>query len=268
MKKILILEHSLIVLLLIKNLWNIINSVLMRITKTTASENFNYFSLIIIKEGFNSVFEYSSYLKLHILGLLYEKFIKKDLQNIAKLSSGFHSLIYLILDSCIVQFKIINEIKEDDNLIKEVMNMGFNRLDIIGAMQEGYKTADEIVNNILSNNIEKNVDEPDEESKVNNEPNNTINENNRENLNGNQENNQNRINNGEASDPNQINLTSTNINNNTNQINNQDGNNNIEATQNKEKVNNTNTSFNDLLSKTDFEENLKIILQEFNFEEL
>jgi hypothetical protein len=160
-------SHPLLLFLLIKNLWNIITSVVLRIVRTN-TELFSNYAIILLKEGFESTTEYNTYIRYHVIRLMNSYFINnKDmpLNKITSLSYSMISLIYSTLDICMIHFKNIKDSKdnedelEENKLIEGLVQAGFNKVDIISAMQDGYKTPEEIINVILAEGYSSNRDQ-------------------------------------------------------------------------------------------------------------
>jgi hypothetical protein len=158
-------ESPLIILLLIKNLWNIVTSILMRLVKF--SPEGNNVGIILQKENFTSMIELSSSVKLRILNNINNRFLSTEskfkMKDISVLSFSFHSMILSISDTCINAFKLVQESKSenfDEKLIEEVMKMGFSRADIQHAITIGKRTVENIVNYLI---IGENMEDNDEE---------------------------------------------------------------------------------------------------------
>ena len=149
------IKLPILLLLLVKNMWNIIISFFMKLFKMNF-ETINLFSVIINLFGYNNAVEFSSHLKLTILKLFYKNILGNpnySIRKISKLSYPFYTLILTIIDSCINQYKY-HQTKTfpEEKTIKELINMGFSRISILIAMQEGINNRENIADFILSNN--------------------------------------------------------------------------------------------------------------------
>ena len=149
------MKIPILLLLLIKNMWNIIISFFIKLFKMNF-ETIHHFSVIINLFGYNNAVEFSSYLKLSILKLFYKKILinsKFSMNKIAKFSYPFYTLILTIIDSCINQFKYYQtKTFPEEKYIKDVINMGFTRINVLIAMQEGMSNREDIADFILANN--------------------------------------------------------------------------------------------------------------------
>jgi len=148
------MKLPILLLLLVKNMWNIIISFFMKLFKMNF-ETINLFSVIINLFGYNNAIEFSSHLKLTILKLFYKNILSNpnySIRKISRLSYPFYTLILTIIDSCINQFKY-HQTKTfpEEKTIKELINMGFSRISILIAMQEGITSRESIADFILTN---------------------------------------------------------------------------------------------------------------------
>ena len=150
-------------LLLVKNIWNIIISFFMKLFKMNF-ESIHHFAVIINLYGYNNVLEFASSLKLSILKICVEKFLRNEkfnLKKIEKLSYPFYTLILTIIDSCINQYKYSQtKIFPEEKLIKEVVILEFTRVSALIALQEGMSNQNDIVDFLFANpDLEANLRE-------------------------------------------------------------------------------------------------------------
>ncbi len=163
------IKIPIILSLLLKNLWNVINSIIMKIIKNNYEQTINY-GLLLVKEGFNSIFEFNVFIKFYLFNLLMQRFLEFDekkknekrfqrkqkskLKKISKYSFSFINIFYAICDSAINTYKALlwkeKSIMKDEELISDLISAGFNKLDIMSAMRDhNHKNFDQIVNFIL-----------------------------------------------------------------------------------------------------------------------
>ena len=169
----------LVILLLIKNLWNIISSLIVSFMKYEFEKQDGYY-LILLREDvskFNLKNELSVYVKYLIMNDLIEVFFsKKDqfdysLKDIAKYAYNFHSVLFSIINDSISQYKTLIEWNLNKNVedirIIDFEQMGFKKYAIVQALQEGMKKTDEIVNYLITKNEVK-EDEKEQPKEENN----------------------------------------------------------------------------------------------------
>jgi hypothetical protein len=147
-------SHPILLLMLVKNLWNIISSIFIRLIKTPYNKIFSfYFQTKVF--GFENPVNYQASLRFFLLNLFHKYIIsnkKITLEKIKKYSIALHSLI-LTLTYCTInsynEQKSINAAKsidntiidkvDDDNAMKEIKDLDLSNTLIIS---QGFKDND------------------------------------------------------------------------------------------------------------------------------
>ena len=146
-------------LLIIKNFWNLLVSLLLYIVKYSFLSHNGYYT-ILIREGdlikdFVNGKELDVFARYLILNDFIEVFFLNDdvnnntsvIQDIEKNSSEFTKGIYIIFDTCCRFYQLYKDCNKDNNInIKDIHKKGYKIYEIIQAIQEGKKTNEEIIN--------------------------------------------------------------------------------------------------------------------------
>ena len=176
-------ELPLIELLIIKNFWNLLVSLLLSMVKYSFMSH-NGFYIILIREGellknFNVHKELDIYVRYLILNDFIEVFFKNDdldynisvIQDIEMNSNEFTKGVYILFDTCLRHYQTYIDLNKDDKIhLKEVISKGYKIWEIIQAIQEGKKISKDIINHLteckkLENG--ENKDEKKEDAKDN-----------------------------------------------------------------------------------------------------
>ena len=178
-------ELPLVELLIIKNFWNLLVSLLLSIVKYSFFSN-NGFYTILIREGdlikdFNNNKELDVFARYLILNDFIEVFFNNDdinhnisvLKDIEKNSNEFTKGIYIIFDTCCRFYQLYKDCNKDNKInIKEIHQKGYDIYEIIQSIQEGSKTNEDIINHLseckANENMEKNENKKDEKDENNN----------------------------------------------------------------------------------------------------
>lgn len=231
--------------LLLKNLWNVVNSIIMKIIKNNYEQMINY-GLLLVKEGFNSTFEFNVFIKFYLFSLVTKRFLGFDekkknekkfqrkqtsgLKRISKYSFSFINIFYAICDSALNTYKALlakeKALVKESELVTDLLVAGFNKLDVMSAMRDqNHKAIDQIVNFIIHDLDHSNAEYENYFNENQNNQEENKNNNNENNNNNNNIANENNINNNIANENNNNN-ENTNVNNlasnqNNNNVNNQ-----------------------------------------------
>ena len=178
-------ELPLIELLIIKNFWNLLVSLLLSIVKYSFMSH-NGFYIILIREGeliknFNVHKELDIYVRYLILNDFIEIFFKNDdldynisvIQDIEMNSNEFTKGVYILFDTCLRHYQTYIDLNKDDKIkLKEVISKGYKIWEIIQAIQEGKKTCEDIIKHLTEckkiengENKEESKDEKKEDAK-------------------------------------------------------------------------------------------------------
>ena len=244
-------ELPLIELLIIKNFWNLLVSLLLSFIKYSFLSHNGYYT-ILIREGefikhFNINNELDVYARYLILNDFIEIFFDNNdinynisvLKDIEMNSTEFTKGIYILFDTCCRLYQVYKDNNKENTInINQIYNSGFKIYEIMQVIQEGKKTNEEIINYLneckKNENLKKEENDKKKENenkmdidKENNEMNQSKNNNNI--ISENEKDNNKKENNDEKNNSNnninENNDNNTNINNNNN---NNENNNNIE----------------------------------------
>ena len=250
-------EVPLIELLLIKNVWNVLSSIILTIIKYQFSSNLGFYLLLIRESEITKKFKYKneldSYAKYLILNDLIEVFFNNEniedniqyFNDMEKYGFQMYRVILNIIDSCCLCFNHMKNVLD----VEEIYSMGYRVYQVMQCIQEGKENKEKIVSYFLKvKDKEDEIKNKKENSKKNkddknkNEENLNINNNNNNdtNNNNNQEENIDMVNQNENNNEiNDENKQKENINN-QNPINNNESNNNNNENNNNENKNNGN----------------------------
>ena len=174
----------LIELLIIKNFWNLLVSLLLFIVKYSFMSHNGYYTLLI-REGdlikdFENNKELDVFARYLILNDFIEVFFSNDdinynislIKDIEKNNSEFTKGIYIIFDTCCRFYQLYKDCNKDNTInIKNIYQKGYKIYEIIQAIQEGKKTNEEIINHLTeckkaenSEKTEKDLEKKDEKN--------------------------------------------------------------------------------------------------------
>ena len=239
-------EVPLIELLLVKNVWNVLSSIILTIIKYQFSSNLGFYLLLIRESEITKKFKYKneldSYAKYLILNDLIEVFFNNEnmeeniqyFNDMEKYGFQMYRVILNVIDSCCLCFNNMKNVLD----VEDAYSMGYRVYEVMQCIQEGKENKDKIIKYIIQ------VKEKEEEikNKIENSKKNIDDKNkNLENLNSNNNNNNNDTNNNNQED--NIDMTNQNENNNENNNNENNNENNDENKQN-ENINNQNPNNN------------------------
>ena len=160
-------QAPLVSLLLIKNSWNIITSLLVSLIKYEFEKQDGFY-LILLREDFsdfNLKCEVSVYVKYLILNDLIEVMFEGDnaftMGYIAEYAVLFQSVVMNIINECISCYKELIEwnleVTNEDVRIRDIETMGFEKYKIVQALQEGMSKKVEIADYLLAKAREEEV---------------------------------------------------------------------------------------------------------------
>ena len=245
-------ELPLLELLIIKNFWSLLVSLMLFITKYSFILH-NGFYTILIREGemiknFNNHKELDVYARYLILNDFIEIFFLDDdlnynvsiINDIEMNCHEFSMAIYILFDTCLRLYQMYKDYNKDEMNIFEISKKGYQIYEIIQSIQEGKKTNEEIINHLNEckklENLEKeeNKDKKDIDENMEKKSDLEIDKNNNNNEEDkNKEKNLNECN---------QNINNGNNNDNNNTDNNINTNNNINENQNQNNYNNANNN--------------------------
>ena len=265
-------EVPLIELLLIKNVWNVLSSIILTIIKYQFSSNLGFYLLLIRESEITKKFKYKNELDLYakylILNDLIEVFFNSDnieeniqyFNDMEKYGFQMYKVILNIIDNCCFCFNNMKNLLD----VEDIYSMGYRVYQVMQCIQEGKENKEKIVNYLLkakdkedeiknmkdkSKNIEDDINKNEENLNNNNNNNNNNNDLNNNNQEDNIEMiNQNENNNGNNDDNKQNEIINNqnpiNIDENSNQNNNINENNNNENNSKENIINEINNNEN------------------------
>ena len=174
-------------LLIIKNFWNIIISLLLLLIKYQFYNSDNLPVLSILEhdlfKNFVSLNEFDAYVKYLILNDFFEVFFDKNdydkniemIKDIEKYCAELTRMFYILLDRCVRSYEIIYNSQKSNIKINELCNQGYYIYEILKVIQEGKKTNEDIIkaineyrNNENEDEIKRQKEENDKEDNNNN----------------------------------------------------------------------------------------------------
>ena len=180
-------EIPMIKLLIIKNFWNIIISLLLLLIKYQFYNSDNLPVLSILEhdlvKNFVSLNEFDAYVKYLILNDFFEVFFDKNdydkniemIKDIEKYCAELTRMFYILLDRCVRSYEIIYNSQKSNIKINELCNQGYYIYEILKVIQEGKKTNEDIIkaineyrNNENEDEIKRQKEENDKEDNNNN----------------------------------------------------------------------------------------------------
>ena len=265
-------EVPLIELLLIKNVWNVLSSIILTIIKYQFSSNLGFYLLLIRESEITKKFKYKneldSYAKYLILNDLIEVFFNKEnieeniqyFNDMEKYGFQMYRVILNVIDSCCLCFNSMKNVLD----IEDAYSMGYRVYEVMQCIQEGKENKDKIIKYIIQvkekeeeiknkkENSKKNKDDKnknEENLNSNNNNNNDTNNNNQEDIdmiipNENNNNTENNDENKQNENINNQNPINNNENSNNQNNNNNNENNNNENDNNENNVNENNNNEN------------------------
>ena len=214
-------ELPLIEILLIKNLWNVLSSIMIHLIKYQFSTNIVFYLILIREKDISTQFTYKNEIDVYVKFLILNDLIKvffnnekneenlKCFSEMEKYGIQMYNIVLNLFDSCCLSFSNLKNILD----VEEIYKMGYRVYEVMQCIQEGNDSKEKIVNYLIKikekeeqikkekekKEQEKNKEakkEPEKEEKDNNIEE-MSNKNNEENDNSNNNNNNNLIENAE-----------------------------------------------------------------------